>query len=97
MTELDKGKVLIALKKAENTEDVTVVDLKTEAVLSEGKNFMGNLFRHKVDAKVNGEDKKFAWISKVPPSDPERMKMHRSVLVEKKEIAFYSEVYIWYE
>ena len=91
---LTKESILDMLKKHEGTEKVEGLDFKLTPGSDKGDNYSGIIIACDMTAKVNGSNKEYNWIFKLPPSDGNagRVSMLRHMHVEQKENWMYTRI-----
>ena len=62
------SRILRAIKSYEDSNEVKMVDIK-EVENDKGLGFMSTLVKIKIEALVDGKNKKYSWIVKALPRD----------------------------
>jgi len=84
-----EDRILRAVKKHENTEDVTIEKMEDSAGNIKGEGFMSALVILKVEAVVDGQKKSYSWVIKSVPREVNRAVMSMKFKADEREINFF--------
>ena len=90
---LTRAKLAHIIKESEKAKEAELLDARLNLLSSKGQNFSGDIVFCSLRARVNKSEKEYSWAVKLPPmASKERMPMHRAIMMEEKEIEFYTKV-----
>ncbi len=90
---LTRAKLAHIVKVSQGAESVELLEASLKSLSSMGKNYSGDIVFADLKARVDGSSQNFSWAIKLPPlGSKDRMPIHREFMVERKEIAFYTEI-----
>jgi len=85
-------RILRALKKHENTENVTIVNMEDASGNVKGEGFMSSLAILKLEALVDGTKKSYSWVLKSVPREPNKAIMSMKFRADEREANFFGKL-----
>eukprot|EP00091_Calanus_sinicus_P024864 TRINITY_DN9165_c0_g1_i1.p1 TRINITY_DN9165_c0_g1~~TRINITY_DN9165_c0_g1_i1.p1 ORF type:complete len:199 (+),score=90.83 TRINITY_DN9165_c0_g1_i1:48-599(+) len=82
-------RIIKAIREHEKTNDVAIEEIKEKSGNVKGAGFMGALVQLEVRVTVDGQVKKYNWMVKSTPREPNRYLIARKFYMDEREVTFY--------